>query len=78
MHTTRILGLTRVERHNVLVGLAFCAPFLLGFLAFTLYPMVASFYYSFTHFDGLNPPTMDRLDQLSLPVYRGRRVQAGS
>lgn len=56
MHTSRILGLTRVERHNVLVGLAFCAPFIFGFLGFTLYPMAASLYYSFTHFDGLNPP----------------------
>jgi multiple sugar transport system permease protein len=56
MAPTRMLGLTRTERHNVLVGLAFCSPFLLGFLGFTLYPMAASFYYSFTHFDGLNPP----------------------
>ncbi|HZS91040.1 MAG TPA: sugar ABC transporter permease [Chloroflexota bacterium] len=56
MQTIRPLGLTRSERHNILVGLAFCAPFLLGFLGFTLYPMAASFYYSFTHFDGLNPP----------------------
>jgi hypothetical protein len=51
-----MLGLTRSERHNILVGLAFCAPFLLGFLGFTLYPMATSFYYSFTHYDGLNPP----------------------
>jgi multiple sugar transport system permease protein len=56
MQTIRPMGLTRSERHNILVGLAFCAPFLLGFLGFTLYPMAASFYYSFTHFDGLNPP----------------------
>lgn len=56
MQRTRILGLTRTERHNILIGLAFCAPFLLGFLGFTLYPMAASFYYSFTHYDGLNPP----------------------
>src|SRR5579859_6380419 len=56
MHTTRTLRLTRAERHNVRVGLAFCSPFLFGFLAFTLYPMAASFYYSFTHFDGLNAP----------------------
>jgi multiple sugar transport system permease protein len=56
MNGTRTLGLTRSERHNLLVGLAFCAPFLVGFLAFTLYPMASSFYYSFTHFDGLNPP----------------------
>ncbi len=56
MNGTRTLGLTRSERHNLLVGLAFCAPFLVGFLVFTFYPMAASFYYSFTHFDGLNPP----------------------
>ena len=52
----RILGMTIDERRNLGVGLLFCAPFLLGFLGFTLYPMLASFYYSFTHFDGLNPP----------------------
>src|ERR1051326_6052145 len=56
MQRTHILGMTRPERRNVLVGLAFCAPFILGFLGFTLYPMAASFSYSFTHYDGLNPP----------------------
>ena len=48
--------LTRTERHNILVGLAFSAPFLLGFLGFTLYPMAASFYFSFTHYNALDPP----------------------
>ena len=44
------------ERRNLAAGLLFCAPFLIGFFGLTLYPMLASFYYSFTHFDGLNPP----------------------
>ena len=56
MQHARILGLTRRERHNILVGLGFAAPFLLGFLAFNFYPMAASFYYSFTHYNALDPP----------------------
>src|SRR5579872_5817560 len=52
----RLLGLTSDERRNLLVGLLFCAPFLVGFLLLTLYPMLASFYWSFNHYDGLNPP----------------------
>ncbi|MEF3305582.1 carbohydrate ABC transporter permease [Paenibacillus sp. GYB003] len=34
-----------------LTGLLFSGPFLLGFLAFTLYPICASFVYSFTEFN---------------------------
>ena len=56
MDRRRIVGLTRTEWHHVGVGLLFASPFIVGFLAFTLYPMVASFYYSFTHFTGLEPP----------------------
>jgi len=52
----RTAGLTRDERSNLRVGLLFCCPFLLGFLIFTLYPMLASLYWSFTHYDGLNAP----------------------
>ena len=49
-------GLSRTERRNILIGLLFASPFILGFLAFTLYPIATSFYYSFTHYDGLQPP----------------------
>jgi multiple sugar transport system permease protein len=52
----RILGMTPVELRNQWAGLLFCAPFIIGFLGFTLYPMLASLYWSFTHYDGLNPP----------------------
>jgi multiple sugar transport system permease protein len=38
------------------IGLAFIAPWLLGFLIFTLYPMLASLYYSFTQYNILKPP----------------------
>ena len=50
------MRLTRTERHNILVGLSFSSPFLLGFLGFTLYPMLASLYYSFTHYNALDAP----------------------
>ena len=32
------------------------SPWLLGFLMFTAYPMLASLYYSFTHYNQLSPP----------------------
>ena len=38
------------------LGLLFISPWLIGFLAFTLYPIVASLYYSFTQYDILTPP----------------------
>ncbi|MFA9379422.1 MAG: carbohydrate ABC transporter permease [Acetanaerobacterium sp.] len=39
------------------VGYLFLAPWLLGFLILTLYPMLQSLYYSFTSFDMLSEPT---------------------
>ena len=32
------------------------SPWIVGFLAFYLYPMLATLYYSFTHYDILSPP----------------------
>lgn len=53
-------GLTRyLTRHrwrDQLAGLLFAAPFLIGFLAFSVYPFIASLYYSFTDFALLNRP----------------------
>ena len=44
------------RRRNLLLGLLFISPWLIGFLAFTLYPLIASFYYSFTRYDLLSNP----------------------
>lgn len=44
-------GMTKQERRNFMVGLAFVSPWLLGFLLFALYPLFASLYYSMTNFD---------------------------
>jgi|WetSurMetagenome_2_1015567.scaffolds.fasta_scaffold55554_2 multiple sugar transport system permease protein len=45
--------LTRMERHNLRVGLLFISPWIIGFLIFNLYPMIMSLYYSFTDFQGI-------------------------
>ncbi|MEF3302588.1 carbohydrate ABC transporter permease [Paenibacillus sp. GYB003] len=44
-----------LDRDNV-VGYVFTAPFIIGFLVFTLYPIVSSLYYSFTSYNLLEPP----------------------
>jgi multiple sugar transport system permease protein len=41
---------------NQILGLLFVAPWLIGFLAFTVYPILASLYYSFTLYDVINAP----------------------
>jgi multiple sugar transport system permease protein len=43
------------ENENI-VGYVFTAPFVLGFLIFTLYPIVSSLYYSFTDYTLLETP----------------------
>ena len=48
--------MTRGEKHNLRIGLAFISPWIVGFLAFTLYPVCASVYYSFCDYDVLTKP----------------------
>lgn len=43
-------------------GLALITPWLLGLLLWTLYPIGASLYYSFTNFNGLQPPKWVGID----------------
>lgn len=38
------------------VGLAYIAPWLIGFLVFQAYPILSSLYYSFTEFNMVSPP----------------------
>ena len=54
--------MTTRERRNLIVGLLFASPWIIGFLAFTLYPIGSSFYYSFTRFDLLRDPVFLGLD----------------
>ncbi|MDD2237638.1 MAG: sugar ABC transporter permease [Kiritimatiellae bacterium] len=48
--------MTRNERRRLLLGLAFVSPWVIGFLAFTAYPLIASIYYSFCDYDVLTEP----------------------
>ncbi|QAY71647.1 carbohydrate ABC transporter permease [Xylanimonas protaetiae] len=45
------------DRHrNTLGAMAFISPWIIGFLVFTAWPMIYSFYLSLTDFDNINPP----------------------
>ncbi|MEA3344952.1 MAG: sugar ABC transporter permease [Chloroflexota bacterium] len=44
------------ENKNMIKGLLFISPWLIGFLLWAVYPIAASFYYSLTRYDLINPP----------------------
>ena len=53
------LGVRRLstkERRQLVIGLLFASPWILGFLMWTVYPLASSLYYSFTRYDLLRPP----------------------
>ncbi|HVA91808.1 MAG TPA: sugar ABC transporter permease [Chloroflexota bacterium] len=60
--------MTKVMRREGL-GLLFIAPWLIGFLAFGLYPMLDSFYYSFTRYTGFGSPVLTGLTNYSLIIH---------
>lgn len=51
-----VSGWSRKERHYVYLGLAFASPWIIGFLAFTVYPFFGSLYLSLTEYDLFSPP----------------------
>lgn len=53
---------SRLHREEHLTALAFVALPVIGFLLFTLYPMLFSVYASFTDWNGLTPPVFSGLD----------------
>jgi multiple sugar transport system permease protein len=54
--TTPVARKMKPETRKLLRGIAFISPWIVGFIAFTLYPLVASFYYSFTDFSLFGSP----------------------
>ncbi len=50
------MAISKGERKNLFKGLMFVSPWIIGFLLFVLYPIIASLYYSFTNFNVLLPP----------------------
>ena len=49
--------LSPLERRKLLLGLMFISPWLFGFLAFTLYPIIYTLRISFTRYSGFGTPT---------------------
>jgi len=58
----RLRKLTRSERKALRNGLLFTSPWIIGFLAFRVYPFFASLYYSFTFYPILGQPKWVGLD----------------
>lgn len=48
--------MTGKEKKDLIKGLLFTSPWLIGFLVFILYPVMASIYYSFCYYSVLQPP----------------------
>ncbi|HUJ09329.1 MAG TPA: sugar ABC transporter permease [Verrucomicrobiae bacterium] len=65
--------MSRGERRNLWLGLAFASPWIIGFLVFTLYPVLASVYYSFCDYDVLSKPlwvgTLNYRDMVTDSVF---------
>jgi len=51
------------------LGLAFAAPWLVGVLVFGIYPILASFYFSFCRYNILRPPKWVGLENYTLLFY---------
>jgi len=45
-----------LRKQEALTGYLFISPWIIGFLIFTIGPMIASLYYSFTDYDIISPP----------------------
>jgi len=59
---TRRRSMSPARRRELFFGLLFVSPWLIGFLLWAVYPVVASFCYSFTRYDLLRPPILIGLE----------------
>jgi multiple sugar transport system permease protein len=53
---TPTAGRSTRSRRDVLIGLAFISPWLVGFAGLTLYPILSSLYFSFCDYRVMSPP----------------------
>jgi multiple sugar transport system permease protein len=58
--------MTSGERHRLKLGLVFISPWAIGFLAFSLYPLLASFAFSLTDYSVLARPVWIGADNYAL------------
>ena len=54
--TEKVSRYTSRDWRNLRLGILFVSPWALGFLFFTIYPLLSSLYYSLTRYDLLRPP----------------------
>lgn len=54
--------LTKKRKHDLLMGYIFVSPWIIGFLAFIIFPLVTSLYLSFTRYDILSSPRLIGFD----------------
>jgi multiple sugar transport system permease protein len=54
------------QKRELLAGIAFISPWILGFLFFQLYPILRALYLSFTNFAMVKPPVWIGLDNYAL------------
>lgn len=56
------ISLQRIKNSETVCGFVFASPFIIGFLAFTILPMIYSLYISFTNYDITSSPVWIGLD----------------
>ena len=56
MRSNPSVSLSRSLRREAGIGYLFASPWIIGFLVFTLYPILSSLFYSFTNFNTFNTP----------------------
>jgi multiple sugar transport system permease protein len=49
-------GMSKQEKRNQMLGLLFISPWLIGFILFAVFPLLASIYYSLTNYDFIREP----------------------
>lgn len=69
----RTVTLKRKRDNDNITGYVFIAPWLIGFFAFTLLPILASLFFSFTSYDLLSPPTWVGLQNYQDMFFNDRR-----
>ena len=62
MNRKKTRSRSKTDRRSLLTGLAFISPWIVGFLCFTLYPIINSLRYSFTNYSALKAPRFVGLD----------------
>lgn len=67
---------SRMRRNEARNGLLFVLPWILGFLIFTLYPIVSSLYYSFCDYNVISPPRFIGLGNYTKLFKDGTFIQA--